>query len=572
MALLKNFLQRLMYGGLADKSWRTDQRARYRRLWSASVTITLLVSVTPLIVMTVMNYFQYQKAMKEEITFPIYRMTTSQKRALEFALQERVAAIRFIISDAPMEELTDIRALNRILKNLQESFGEFIDLGIIDASGTQLAYVGPYHLEKMNYREQDWFKEAMLRGAFVSEVYLGYRGFPHFVVAVKNDRNPEEVFFLRATIDTNILKYQVAAEHAGEEIDAFIINHGGILQTRSRGGMNVLKKSRLPVPPYSDSAEVITQRDAKGEPYIVGYAYIKDSPFIFTMAQHAPDAMRSWLSLKSWLIGFLLGSILIILILTAGISSVLVSRIREADIKHEKTLHQMEFTNKMASIGRLAAGVAHEINNPLAIINEKAGLMKDYINLTENFPKREKSLALVDAIISSVERCSAITHRLLGFARHMKVTSESIDLRKMVEETLGFLEKEASFRNIEIEKFIGDDLPRIESDRGQLQQVFLNIINNAFGALPTGGRVGIMMQQAGENAVSVTIADNGPGIPKEDLERIFEPFYTTKEDGTGLGLSITYGIVRKLKGTIDVASEPGNGTKFTVTLPIKRVD
>ena len=568
--LLKNFLEKLMYGGWGNKDWRTDRKQRYRRLWTSAVIITTLVSFIPLIIMTTVNYYQYKKTIEEEITFPIYRLTTSQKRSLEFAFQERLSALRYIINDEPFENLTDRKQLNDILKNLKESFGEFVDIGVVDSEGNLLTYIGPYDLKNVNYRKQEWFSEVAYQGQYISDVFLGYRDYPHFIISVKNDKDPGNVFFLRATIDTNILRYQITSEETGQSMDAFIINRDGVLQTRSRYGKSVLKKSHLPTPPESESVEVMDQKNKKGEVYKVGYAYIKGTPFIFVMAQRAPDLMRSWLSLRSWILGLLMFSLFLILILTMIISSILVSRIREADGRHERTLHQMEFTNKMASIGRLAAGVAHEINNPLAIINEKAGLLNDYMSIEQDFPRKERSQNAVNTIISSVERCSAITHRLLGFARHMNVSTQKINLKNLIEEVLGFLEKEASFRGIEIETFIEEDLPSIESDRGQLQQVLLNIINNAFGAMPKGGRIGIMMTPHGADDVLIVIQDNGSGIPKDDLNRIFEPFYTTKKDGTGLGLSITYGIIRKLNGAIDVESEVGRGTKFTITLPVRK--
>jgi two-component system NtrC family sensor kinase len=176
----------------------------------------------------------------------------------------------------------------------------------------------------------------------------------------------------------------------------------------------------------------------------------------------------------------------------------------------------------------------------------------------------------VDPILDSVQRCARITRRLLGFAKHMDLRSEPIKLESLLRETLGFMEKEFTYRNISIHFDIAKDVPVIESDRGRLQQVFLNIVNNAFGAVDDGGRIDIAIAPEGDNFVIVTIGDNGVGIPEEDLQNIFEPFFTTKEKhGTGLGLSITYGIVTKLGGRIDVESELGEWTKFHVTLPIK---
>jgi len=149
----------------------------------------------------------------------------------------------------------------------------------------------------------------------------------------------------------------------------------------------------------------------------------------------------------------------------------------------------------------------------------------------------------------------------------MDVKHEALDLGSLLREVYGFLEKEAEYRNLRVTFQIDDNVPPIVSDRSQLQQVFLNILNNAFAAVTDGGRIDISVAESGEDQVAVAIADNGVGIPEEHLERIFEPFFTTKQGyGTGLGLSITYGIVQKLGGNILVDSKPGVGTRFTVVL------
>jgi two-component system NtrC family sensor kinase len=228
----------------------------------------------------------------------------------------------------------------------------------------------------------------------------------------------------------------------------------------------------------------------------------------------------------------------------------------------------MEYQNNMAALGRLSAGVAHEINNPVSIISEKAGLLKDLVLMSDAPPPKEKILALLDSVLRSADRCGGITHRLLGFAKHMQVQTEIIELDVLLREVLGFLEKEAAYRGIRIEFDFPEDPPDIVSDRGQLQQVFLNIINNAFAAVEDGGRIqiGIIEEEAG--SVAVWIQDDGVGISEENLAHIFDPFFTTKKGaGTGLGLSITYGIVQKLGGEISVQSQVGVGTRFVVTLP-----
>ena len=225
----------------------------------------------------------------------------------------------------------------------------------------------------------------------------------------------------------------------------------------------------------------------------------------------------------------------------------------------------------MASIGRLAAGVAHEINNPLAIINEKAGLIMDLFTIKKEYADDPKLMSLVNSVLSSVERCATITRRLLNFARHVDVSIEPMNLKEVIQDVLGFLGKEAEYRSIAISVKVPDDIPQLVSDRGRLQEIFLNIFNNAFAALSDGGRLDIVAGREDKDFISLTVTDNGCGISESDIKRVFEPFFSTKnkKGGTGLGLSITYGLVQEIGGNIRVESEEGKGTSFIIRLPLK---
>jgi two-component system NtrC family sensor kinase len=260
----------------------------------------------------------------------------------------------------------------------------------------------------------------------------------------------------------------------------------------------------------------------------------------------------------------------LIIIVTLKLSNNLVKNIREADEKRESAFRELEHTHKLSSIGQLAAGVAHEINNPLAIINEKAGLMKDILSYGAEFAQQEKFLNATDSILKSVERCKTITHRLLGFARRMEVQVEELDVNEVILEVLGFLEKEALHRNIDTRLHLAENLPQISSDRGQLSQVFLNLLTNAFASIDGSGYIEITTEQESEDVILVSIQDNGCGMSEDTVQHIFEPFFTTKRGyGTGLGLPITYGIVTKLGGDIKIQSREGEGTTFTVSLPTR---
>lgn len=543
---------------------------RYRRLRKYSILLTSLVALTPLIAMTIINIYQYQKALKADMLFPILRQVSNTRHSLSSFIVERQSALELVIREIPFEELRDQERLAGALSHMKESFGGFVDLGLIDSKGDQVSYVGPYNLAGKNYKDQDWFHEAGLRGVHVSDVFMGHRGFPHFVIAVVHGLGEGDYYVLRATIDSDMLYRKILTQNLRPTSDAFLVNKSGILQTPSRFYGAALEQCSIAVPSYSTNSEVVELKDSGGKPYFLSYAYIEDTPFILMETIQPESFMENWLTVRNNLIWFLSISVILILMVIVWGSYHMVGRIREADLKRATVLHQIEYTNKMASIGRVAAGVAHEINNPMAIINENAGMVKDILSVSESFPLRDKMQKHVDSILTSVERCSRITHRLLGFAKRMDPHIEEIDLDQLLKDVLGFIGKEALHRNITVNCEVPGDMPKIKSDKGQLQQVLLNILNNGIEAVGNGGRIDISAEPKGDRRVEITISDDGPGISRNDLDRIFEPFFTTKkEHGTGLGLSITYGIVQKLGGQISVKSSLGAGTSFTVALPIE---
>ena len=244
-------------------------------------------------------------------------------------------------------------------------------------------------------------------------------------------------------------------------------------------------------------------------------------------------------------------------------------KLREAEFR-EKMEQQMIATERLASLGTLAAGVAHEINNPLAIIKESAGWMKLILNKEEfaEIPRKQDFDMALDKIEKGVERAKRITLKLLGFARKGDSVLAEVDLKELAGEAIQLVGREAANREIEIVRKMDVPENTIWSDPYQLRQVLLNLITNAIHATESGGKITIKLEVTGEN-VALIVQDTGQGIPKENLEKIFEPFFSTKSpgEGTGLGLFVTRGIVEKLGGTIEVESQLGNGTSFCIKLP-----
>ena len=321
--------------------------------------------------------------------------------------------------------------------------------------------------------------------------------------------------------------------------DGFLVNKEGTLQTATRNYGEVLDTFPIGLPPFSSEANYVETTDSHGREVLVAYSYFQNSPYVLVVVKPRGELFRSWYTFKTEIFYVFIAGVLIILLVVFKLTGFLVSRLQESDDRREAALREIEHSHKLSSIGRLAAGVAHEINNPMAIINEKAGLMKDLLELGGEFKDRDRFLALTDGIINSVERCRSITHRLLGFARRMEPHIENLDINEVIRETVGFVEKEAGYRNLDLRLQLADDLAAIPSDRGQLQQVFLNLLSNAFAAVQDGGTVTICTCDNGEN-ISVSVEDNGCGMSEETLRRFCEPFFSTKEKGHGTGLGYVH--------------------------------
>ena len=229
-----------------------------------------------------------------------------------------------------------------------------------------------------------------------------------------------------------------------------------------------------------------------------------------------------------------------------------------------KTQNQLLQSEKMASLGKLAAGVAHEINSPLTGILTYSSLL---FKAKQNEDPEKEDL---EVIVNETNRCKTIVKGLLDFARQTEPQRAWSDINEVIDKSINLISHQAGIQNVKIEKKIKPDLPKIMIDPGQIQQVFINILLNAIEAMPQGGILTVSSGIEGQMAV-IGFADTGIGIPEENLPKIFDPFFTTKKigKGTGLGLSVSYGIIERHQGKLGVKSQLGQGTTFTVKLPIK---
>jgi two-component system NtrC family sensor kinase len=250
--------------------------------------------------------------------------------------------------------------------------------------------------------------------------------------------------------------------------------------------------------------------------------------------------------------------------------NLMVEAIKERDEKIKQQTQQVIVkSERLAMIGQLAAGVAHEINNPLAGLLIYIKLMKKIISeLKDSLPSQGDFSEYLTLMDREGKRCSEVVRNLLNFARQSEPFSQPININSVLREALSFLESQIIIKDIKVEKKL-DHLPQIIADFSQIQQAFMNIMLNACEAMEKGGVLTINTRSMEDNGMmEIEIKDSGKGIPPEILPKIFEPFFTTKKKGTGLGLSAAYGIITQHGGTIEVDSNLENGTKFTIKLPI----
>lgn len=543
----------------------------YRKFWLFSIFLRVTISVVPLVIFLIINFSLARTALRNENKLRTVRITSNAKRTISYFLEERLNALKFVLKETEFERIKNAVGLSSILQNLKMGFGGFADLGLIDESGMQINYAGPFDLVGKNYRQQEWFIKCVNTGSYISDVFLGYRRLPHMIIALKWPMQNGSLYVLRSTLDIKNFIQILSSLGLSRKSDAFLCNREGLLQTPSKYYGKILERIDLPIPEYSSHSEVIETMDKTGIPILIGYAYIENSPYILMLVEQKKEIMIGWYSLRKEIIWFFAGCTIVTIIAALSISTFMVNKIYNADQTRLQAMERLESSSRLISIGRLAAGIAHEINNPLAVINENAGLIKDLFILKKEYKADQRLMELIDDVLESVERCGGITKQLLGFTRHFEPTIQPFQLNKVISEVLSFFRKEASYHNISINVDIPEDFPVIYSDHGSLQQIFFNLINNSFQAMNEGGRLDVLAAKKDEKYIAVSIKDSGCGISQEDQKNIFEPFFTTKtmKGGTGLGLSIIHGLVRKLKGNISVSSKIGEGATFTVTLPIK---
>ncbi|MDO9265032.1 MAG: cache domain-containing protein, partial [Desulfosalsimonadaceae bacterium] len=445
-----------------------DKSSKYYQSLSWNLIITaIVVSFSPLVMVIGILLHQFNLAYQEKTYAHLSELVQKHAQNIDTFLTEKLANLRSTSVNNSIESLCDSEVLREKLQNLRSEYGNmFVDLGVVDDTGMQLAYAGPFELKNAAYSTADWFKAALQMDMYISDVFTGLRGHPHFIVAVKKQESGRNIL-LRATIDFKAFNSLVQNLKVGETGYAYILNRKGEFQTSppleyqsSPSGYeffwNAVAKTKNKI--------LVTQwKDNTGADNLYAVAGLKDGQWLLIVKQQANDAFSDLHRMQnSAVIIFILGGVAIVMMVFYT-SRRMVRRIRRADKDKEAMNQQVIETGKMASIGELAAGIAHEINNPVAIMVEEAGWIGDLLEEEEfarssNLEEFQRALKQIN---TQGRRCKEITHKLLSFARKTDATLKDVQLNDIIMEIVDLSSPMAKYNKVTMETKLQETLPYI---------------------------------------------------------------------------------------------------------------
>ncbi|MBU2498460.1 MAG: hypothetical protein KKE57_06145 [Proteobacteria bacterium] len=533
----------------------------FRRLWNSVVVALLAASFIPLLLIGGGMYY-YTVTVLEEKTMDSLRMEVIEHReAIEAFLAERTMDLKLLSSNLGVDYLTSPGALEKVFQSLQRELPCFTDLGIIDDQGRHLAYVGPYDLLSKNYKDSPWFKAIEARDVYTSDVFLGFRKEPHFIIAVKQLKE-NGFWIMRATVDTVYFDKMVADVLSHRSGDAFVVNKEGVFQTSPRASGRLMEKWAFrDLEPF----EGVRVKEEKGEIFLM--AWLERVPWLCVAKFNRRETYRPLRNIRNLGLAILGVSIIVIVFTVFLTTNYLFMRLETKRRNIRFLDQQLRHSSKMASSMKLASGFVQEIGDTLSNIDLVLNWMEElsHRDLAKESNRQEIRESL-SQIKSEVARTRTATDKFFKATRPSMPIIGDVNVNNLLDDILELLDRELHFNRIAVKRDYREPLQLIRSDPSQLRQVFQNLIFNAITAIRKDGEI-TLETRTGEEGVTVQVKDTGPGIPQEMVDKIFDPLYTTKPDGTGLGLSITAGILQKLGGRISVKSGPGKGATFIVELP-----
>jgi two-component system NtrC family sensor kinase len=525
------------------------------------VVALLAASFIPLLVIGGGMYYHTVSILEQKTLAALDAEISEHRETIDHFLMERAIDLKNLASILEFDYLTAPGNLKKVFDTLQQQLPCFTDIGVIDDEGRHRAYIGPHDLLSKNYKETPWFKMIVQKDLYISDVFLGFRKEPHFIIGVKQ-MSKEGFWILRATVDTEYFERLVTEVLSKRDGDAYVVNRDGIFQTTPRWGGKIMGQSEVK---YMEPFEGVRLEERGGK--IVMAAWLERAPWLCVAEFKREDIYSPLRNVRNvGIFVFVLGTMLIVLtvILT---TNYLFSRLETKRRNIRFLDHQLQHSNRMASSVKLASGFVREVNETLSnmdlVLSWVDDLAQGDLSGEETRTEVRESLKQVR---SELARARRATDRFLKSTRSSLPIIREVRLQDLLDEIIELLDGELHFNSITVKREYQDPLPPVQSDPSQLRQVFQNLIVNAVTAIGQDGVI-TLTAQGSEERVTIEVGDTGPGIPKGKLDEIFDPLFTSKPDGTGLGLSIGAGVLKKLGGKISVKSEVGKGSVFTVEIP-----
>ena len=552
----------------------------YNVLRNKILASMIVVPAIPFAIVVLIGYFYFIQTIESEKLARMVRIVEDHDQMIEAFLVERKTDLEFVADSYSFAELNSQDILDQVFNNLQHKSSAFLDLGVFNSQGLHIVYHGPHELAGKVYKDEVWFKKVMTDGFYISDVFLGYRRIPHFIMAVKKSDFGFN-WVLRATIDTSLFSSVVEKIRIGKTGEGYILNKEGKFQTRRRSGGELMESDpdiKVKIAP-ADKVTTFIEKDASGDEYLYATTWLRDKDWLLTARQEKAEAYSNLFRVTYLvIIVAVLGGLMIVTI-AFQVTKRIISRMETTDSEKNELGRQLVVAGRLAEIGEMSAGFAHEINNPLQIIKSELTLtetiLDDLKSAGELKPSEDVDQIVdsLDQIRTQVDRCGTITQGLLKFARKKDSQPGRVELKTFLPGVIRLVENKALVEGIRLESKIDEGTLDVHADPGQLEQVLVNLLNNAIYAIvekngSNGGRLAVTASNTTDSKVLISIEDNGLGISPENMEKIFTPFFTTKPvgKGTGLGLSICYGIITKMDGEMDVTSTQGSGTTFNIRL------
>ncbi|CAN2045962.1 two-component system, NtrC family, sensor kinase [Candidatus Magnetomoraceae bacterium gMMP-1] len=547
-------------------------KKKFFRRFRFQLTIGLLIAfILPHAVLSAYFHFQFSFTLKNIGKLNLQALSNSEKNTIDLFLQERLVNLFSIFHSNEFNVSPSKINIKNYLQNLRQVSDSFVDIGFLNVNGLQIGYAGPFpYLQGKDYSNEEWFKILLNQEGdyYISDIYHGFRNKPHFTIATRQMIDGQH-YIIRSTLDPDKFYMFLRTITHGKEVESALINKKGLYQIVDPDRGELLGQSDY-IPPLETKSGV-EEINQNGNTILVAYSWLKETPWALLVRQPLSLAHAKMYETRRIMI---VCQTLILLIIALAIwftTSKMIRRAQSTSEKKDELRHQLIHASKLASVGKLATGVAHEINNPLAIIIATSRVIQDMLDPQFNLDSSPENIVKeLDVIDSAVLRAKGITQQLLNFGRKNKPELVLYSINTICDKVLtGLMERELAVSNIDLKRNYDSNLPEVMLEPDQMEQVLLNFINNARDAISDHGTITVSTHH-NEEHVWVTVKDDGIGMSSDLLKEIFYPFYTTKDvgKGTGLGLSVSLSIIESMEGTIDVQSLEGSGSSFTVKLPI----